>query len=60
MLQVTGVSLQYGSKKLFEDVNLKFTKGIKNAYKRIAGMKTANFVKDYLAKKMGSDIFVGI
>ena len=27
MLQVTGVSLQYGSKKLFEDVNLKFTSG---------------------------------
>ncbi len=27
MLQVTNVSLQYGSKKLFEDVNLKFTKG---------------------------------
>ncbi len=27
MLQVTGVSLQYGSKKLFEDVNLKFTNG---------------------------------
>ena len=27
MLQVTGVSLQYGSKKLFEDVNLEFTKG---------------------------------
>ena len=27
MLQVTGVSLQLGSKKLFEDVNLKFTKG---------------------------------
>ena len=27
MLQVTSVSLQYGSKKLFEDVNLKFTKG---------------------------------
>ncbi len=27
MLQVTGVSLQFGSKKLFEDVNLKFTKG---------------------------------
>ncbi len=27
MLQVNGVSLQYGSKKLFEDVNLKFTKG---------------------------------
>ncbi len=27
MLQVMGVSLQYGSKKLFEDVNLKFTKG---------------------------------
>ena len=27
MLQVTGVSLQYESKKLFEDVNLKFTKG---------------------------------
>ncbi len=27
MLQVSNVSLQYGSKKLFEDVNLKFTKG---------------------------------
>ena len=27
MLQVTNVSLQYGSKKLFEDVNIKFTKG---------------------------------
>lgn len=27
MLQVSSVSLQYGSKKLFEDVNLKFTKG---------------------------------
>ncbi len=27
MLQVTGVSLQFGGKKLFEDVNLKFTKG---------------------------------
>ena len=27
MLQVSGVSLQFGSKKLFEDVNLKFTKG---------------------------------
>lgn len=27
MLQVTNVSLQYGSKKLFEDVNLKFTSG---------------------------------
>ena len=27
MLQVIGVSLQYGSKKLFEDVNLKFTAG---------------------------------
>ncbi len=27
MLQVNNVSLQYGSKKLFEDVNLKFTKG---------------------------------
>ena len=27
MLQVNGVSLQYGSKKLFEDVNLKFTAG---------------------------------
>ncbi|HAC10442.1 MAG TPA: ABC transporter ATP-binding protein, partial [Clostridiales bacterium] len=27
MLQVTGVSLQFGSRKLFEDVNLKFTKG---------------------------------
>ncbi len=27
MLQVNNVSLQYGSKKLFEDVDLKFTKG---------------------------------
>ncbi|MDE5721372.1 MAG: ATP-binding cassette domain-containing protein [Clostridia bacterium] len=27
MLQVNNVSLQYGSKKLFEDVNLKFAKG---------------------------------
>ncbi len=27
MLQVNNVSLQYGGKKLFEDVNLKFTKG---------------------------------
>lgn len=27
MLQVNNISLQYGSKKLFEDVNLKFTKG---------------------------------
>ena len=27
MLQVTNVSLQYGGKKLFEDVNIKFTKG---------------------------------
>lgn len=27
MLQVTNVSLQYGSKKLFEDVNIKFAKG---------------------------------
>ena len=27
MLQVNNVSLQFGSKKLFEDVNLKFTKG---------------------------------
>ena len=27
MLQVNGVSLQFGSRKLFEDVNIKFTKG---------------------------------
>lgn len=27
MLQVSGVSLQFGSKKLFEDVNIKFTNG---------------------------------
>lgn len=27
MLQVSSVSLQFGSKKLFEDVNIKFTKG---------------------------------
>ena len=27
MFQVSGVSLQFGSRKLFEDVNIKFTKG---------------------------------
>ena len=27
MLQASGVSLQFGSRKLFEDVNIKFTKG---------------------------------
>ena len=27
MLQVTGVTLQFGSRKLFEDVNIKFTSG---------------------------------
>ena len=27
MLQVNGVSLQFGGRKLFEDVNIKFTKG---------------------------------
>ena len=27
MLQVNNVSLQYGSKKLFEEVNLRFTRG---------------------------------
>ena len=27
MLQVSGVSLQFGGRKLFEDVNIKFTKG---------------------------------
>ena len=27
MLQVNNVSLQFGGKKLFEDVNIKFTKG---------------------------------
>ncbi|MCQ2399768.1 MAG: ATP-binding cassette domain-containing protein, partial [Clostridia bacterium] len=27
MLQVNGVSLQFGARKLFEDVNIKFTKG---------------------------------
>ena len=27
MLQVNNVSLQFGSRKLFEEVNLKFTKG---------------------------------
>lgn len=27
MLQVVGVSLQFGSRKLFEDVNIKFTNG---------------------------------
>ncbi|MFQ6724272.1 MAG: ATP-binding cassette domain-containing protein, partial [Clostridia bacterium] len=27
MITVSGVSLQFGSRKLFEDVNLKFNKG---------------------------------
>ena len=27
MINVTGVSLRYGDKKLFEDVNVKFTAG---------------------------------
>lgn len=27
MLQVTGVSLQFGQRVLFENVNIKFTKG---------------------------------
>ena len=31
MLTVSGVSLQFGSRVLFEDVNLKFTKG--NCYR---------------------------
>ena len=45
MLQVNGVSLQYGSKKLFEDVNLKFTKG--NCYGIIGanGAGTSTFLK---------------
>lgn len=53
----------YSSKKyeIFEDMAMflfpDIEKGlIKDAYKRIAGMKTANFVKDYLDKKMGFDI----
>ena len=45
MLQVSGVSLQYGSKKLFEDVNLKFTKG--NCYGIIGanGASKSTFLK---------------
>ena len=45
MLQVNNVSLQYGSKKLFEDVNLKFTKG--NCYGIIGanGAGKSTFVK---------------
>ena len=53
----------FSSKKyeIFEDMAMflfpDIEKGmIKDAYKRIAGMKTANFVKDYLVKKMGFDI----
>lgn len=50
MLQVSGVSLQYGSKKLFEDVNLKFTKG--NCYGIIGANARENllFLKSFRAK----------
>lgn len=47
--------------KIFEDMAMflfpDIEKGmIKEAYKRIAGMNTPKFVKDYLSKKMGFDI----
>ena len=45
MLQVNGVSLQFGSRKLFEDVNVKFTKG--NCYGIIGanGAGKSSFLK---------------
>ena len=63
MLQVTNVSLQYGSKKLFEDVNLKFTKG--NCYGIIgangAGKYTflkVNMTLELLLLRIGLKIIV--
>ena len=62
MLQVSGVSLQFGSRKLFEDVNIKFTKG--NCYGIIgangAGKSTIlNTISGLLHPKMGSVLFEG-
>ena len=50
MLQVTDVSLRFGDRKLFEDVNIKFTEG--NCYGLMVLMVLVNqhFLKFYLAK----------
>ena len=50
MLQVSGVSLQFGSRKLFEDVNIKFTKG--NCYGIIGanGAGKSTFLKILLGE----------
>ena len=50
MLQVTDVSLRFGDRKLFEDVNIKFTEG--NCYGLIGanGAGKSTFLKSYLEK----------
>ena len=63
MLQVNNVSLQYGSKKLFEDVNLKFTKG--NCYGIIgangAGKSTLlNTIAGVFSPESGQIIIDGV
>ena len=42
MLQVTGVSLQFGQRVLFENVNIKFTKG--NCYGIIGANVRAMYI----------------
>ena len=50
MLQVTDVSLRFGDRKLFEDVNIKFTEG--NCYGLIGanGAGKSTFLKFYQEK----------
>ena len=50
MLQVSDVSLRFGDRKLFEDVNIKFTDG--NCYGLIGanGAGKSTFLKYYLVK----------
>lgn len=50
MLQVSNVSLRFGDRKLFEDVNIKFTPG--NCYGLIGanGAGKSTFLKSYLVK----------
>ena len=58
MLQVVDVSLNFGSRKLFSDVNLKFTNG--NCYGVIGAngagkTQTLKKLRDYLKIKYGSN-----
>ena len=48
MIQATNVSLRYGGRKLFEDVNIKFTEG--NCYGVIGanGAGKSTFLRYYL------------